>query len=82
MAIYVTQHEKTGYIHILFNYVLLKIFCNCNWICQKGSYMRNYKYLEILLNAVYLENALSFFHTILHHSTFIQGHLVYRSMAC
>ena len=19
----------------------------CDWICQKGSYMRNYKYLEI-----------------------------------
>ena len=48
----------------------------CDRICQKGSYTRNYKYLEIpiwILNAVHLENAYSFFHTILHHSTVIQG---------
>ena len=32
-----------------------------------------YAQLQILLNAVYLENERSFFHAILHHSTVIQG---------
>ena len=31
------------------------------------------KYRFEILNAVYLENAQSFFHAILHHSTVIQG---------
>ena len=49
---------------------------NCDRICQKGlirAITNIEKYRFEILNAVYLENAQSFFHAILQHSTVIQG---------
>ena len=38
---------------------------NCDWICEKGSYTRSYKYLEIF-NSLYLKNAWSSLYAFLH----------------
>ena len=38
-------HMKFGLIYI--NFISTILYTICDWICEKGSYMRNYKYLEI-----------------------------------
>ena len=48
----------------------------CDQICQKGSYVRNYKCWEISFWNFYLENAWCLVYEILHQSIVIQGNSV------
>ena len=57
---------------------MLIILCIiCDWICEKGSYTCNYKYLEIQFNSIYLENDWSYLHVFLHKSIAIQSNSLY-----
>ena len=60
----------------------------CDWICEKGPYMCNYKYLEIQFWNIQFENEQSCLHMCLHKSIAIQDDLLcqlytgYRWIAC
>ena len=65
------SHEIWCNLYEFYEYQL-SCYTICDWICEKGSYMRNYNYLEIQFNSKHLQNDQSCLHVLLHKSIAIQ----------